>query len=127
MSILQADQLNTKNVAHGKKKLTVIVAVVLVIALAIGLTSALLITGQNSSISQTGNQNSQTRTQTTPQSWIKVGAYATYEGQVTILSMNVSFNAKMEIVNLNQTHIEVATDFNMSTPYGATENSTTLG
>jgi hypothetical protein len=30
----------------------------------------------------------------------------------------------MEIVDLNQTHIQVATDFNMSTPYGATDNKT---
>ena len=31
----------------------------------------------------------------------------------------------MEIVNLNDTHIEVTTDFNMSTAYGTTENTTT--
>jgi hypothetical protein len=31
----------------------------------------------------------------------------------------------MEIVNLNDTHVEVATDFNMSPACGATENTTT--
>lgn len=56
---------------------------------------------------------------------MKVGAYATYQGQANITGIDVSFNAKMEIVDLNQTHIEVATEFNMSTPYGATENRTT--
>ena len=103
----------------------VIVAAVLVITLAIGLTSALLMTDQNPANTQTGSQNSHTNTQTNPQSWIKVGAYATYQGHVTILSMDVNFNAKMEIVNFNQTHILVATDFNMSTLYGTTKNSTT--
>jgi len=56
---------------------------------------------------------------------MKVGAYATYEGQTNIMGIDVSFNAKMQIVDLNQTHVEVATNFNMSSPYGATENRTT--
>jgi len=31
----------------------------------------------------------------------------------------------MQIVNLNETHIQVLTTFSMSTPYGLTENTTT--
>ena len=95
-----------------------VAASVLVVALAIGLTASILMNGQNPSSSQTGNQNDS-------QSWMKTGAYATYEGHASIIGIDVSFNAKMQIVDLNQTHIEVATDFNMSTPYGATENRTT--
>jgi len=54
------------------------------------------------------------------------GAYATYEGSTSILSITVSFTAEMQIVDVNATHIEVQTDFNMSTPLGNTENSTTM-
>ncbi len=39
--------------------------------------------------------------------------------------MTVSFNAKLEIVDFNETHIQVLTSFNMSTPFGATDNTTT--
>ena len=59
------------------------------------------------------------------QSWIAIGAYATYQGQETVLSMTVNFDATMEIVGLNDTYIQVLTSFNMSTPFGNTENTTT--
>ena len=118
MTHLETNQQNTKTIIHSKKKIALIAAAVLIIALVAGLTTSILISGHNQSNNQTGTQNNS-------QSWIKVGAYATYEGQVSILSIDVSFTAKMQIVNLNQTHIQVATDFNMSTTYGATENTTT--
>lgn len=113
----ESNQQNTKTATHSKKKIIVIAAAVLVIALATGLVSAVLMSSQ-SPYGQTNNQSD-------PQSWIKVGAYATYAGQMSILSIDVSFTAKMQIIDLNQTHIQVATDFNMSTVYGVTENQTT--
>jgi hypothetical protein len=112
------NQQNTKNVTQSKRKIAAIAAAVLVIALIVGLTTSILMSNQNPSNNQTSAQNN-------PQSWMKVGAYATYEGQASIIGIDVSFNAKMQIVDLNQTHIQVATDFNMSTPYGATQNRTT--
>jgi hypothetical protein len=115
---LETDQQNPKIVTHNKKKLAIIAVAVLIIALSAALTSGLLMTSQNPSSNQTSNQNSS-------QSWMAVGDYATYEGQANIMSITVSFNAKMEIVGLNETYIQVLTDFNMSTPYGATENTTT--
>lgn len=54
------------------------------------------------------------------------GAYATYEGQASILSTTVTFNAKIEITDINQTHAQIQTYINMSSPYGSTENSTTV-
>ncbi len=114
----ESNQQNTKIPANNKRRLLVVAAVVLVVALAIGLTASILMSGQNPSNNQSG-------TQTNPQSWMKVGAYATYDGQVSIMGIDVSFNARMEIVDFNQTHIQVATDYNMSTPYGASENETT--
>ena len=39
--------------------------------------------------------------------------------------MTVSFSARMEIIDLNETHMQLSTYYNMSSPYGATENTTT--
>jgi hypothetical protein len=117
---LENNQPNTKIVAHSKKKIAIIAIAILIIAIA-ATASGLLMASKNTASNQNGGNSNQNN----PQSWIKIGAYATYEGQATIMSMSVSFNAKMEIVNLNETHIQVSTDFNMSTPYGATENTTT--
>ena len=119
MTKLETNQQNTKIVTHSKKKIALIaVAILIIIALAATLTSGLLLTGQNPSSIQTSNQN-------TSQSWIKIGAYATYAGQATVLSMTVNFNATMEIVGLNETQIQVLTSYSMSTPFGATTNTTT--
>jgi len=115
---LETNQQNTKIVTHSKKKIALISAAVLINTLAAALTSGLLLTGQNPSSSQTSNQS-------TSQSWIKIGAYATYAGQATVLSMTVNFNATMEIVGLNETQIQVLTSYSMSTPFGATTNTTT--
>ena len=118
MTNLENNQPNTKIVSHSKKKFAIIAVAILVIAIAAS-ASGLLITSKNTASNQTQQH------QNDPQSWVKIGAYATYQGQATIMSMTVSFNAKMEIVNLNDTYFQVSTDFNMSTPYGATENTTT--
>ena len=115
--MLENNQQNTKTTTNSKKKIAVIAVTLAIIVTAV-VTSGLLTSGNILSTNQASNQNN-------PQSWIKIGTYATYEGQATILSMTVSFNAKMQIVNLNETHIQVLTDFNMSTPFGATENTTT--
>jgi hypothetical protein len=117
---LEASQQNSKIVLHSKKKTITIAVAVLIIAL-VATASGLLITSKNPTNNQTTDQATN---QNNPQSWVKIGAYATYKGQATILTMTVSFDAKMEIVNLNETHIQIFTDFNISTPYGTTENTT---
>jgi hypothetical protein len=128
---LENNQLQvTKKVSNNKKIVAIILATITVVAVAVSAT-AVLMNNQpssnqaNNQNSQTNNQNSPTNNQASSQSWIKKGAYATYEGQATILSITVSFNARMEIVDLNQTHMQLSTYYNMSTPYGATENTTT--
>jgi hypothetical protein len=121
---LENDQQNPKIVTHSKKKLVVVAVAVAIIALA-ALTSGLLLTGQNPSSSQNGQAGSQVSSQSTSQSWIKIGDYAKYQGQVTVMSMTVNFNAEMNIIGFNATYIQVSTNFNMSTPYGNTENTTT--
>ena len=108
----------------NKKMLALILAAIIVVAVAVS-AAAVLMNGQQSPTNQTNNQNGQTNNQNNEQSWIKKGVYATYQGQASILSIEVSFNARMEIVDVNATHMQVSTYYNMSTPYGGNENTTT--
>jgi hypothetical protein len=118
---------NTQQVAKksvfNKKIIAIILAVIAVAAVAS--TAAVLTAGNQSPISQTNNQNIITNNQSSPQSWIAKGTYATYAGQTEIFSMRITFNARIEIVDVNQTHMQLSTNYRMSTPFGATENTTT--
>ncbi len=116
-------QVAKKNILS--KKLIAIILVAVVAIATVASAAAILTASNKTPNTQTNNQNSIIDNQNTPQSWIKKGAYATYAGQAEILSMSITFNAKMEIVDVNQTHIQISTDYNMSTPFGATENTTT--
>jgi hypothetical protein len=119
---LESNQQITKKSVLNKK---IIALVITVIAIAVVVsTAAVLTTGNQSSINQTNDQNELTNDQNSSQSWIKKGTYATYAGQAEILSMSITFNARMEIVDVNQTHMQLSTNYNMSTPFGATENTT---
>jgi len=103
-------------VVHGKRKIVVLVAVAVIAAvLGAGLSLTLLSSHQSAS-QNVGSAAS---------SWIVKGAYATYEGQTSVLGVSISFTAEMEIVDLNSTHVEIQTDFNMSSPFGNEENTTT--
>ena len=112
-----------KKSIFNKKIIALLLAIIAVVAVVS--TAAILTTGNQSPSGQTNGQNGLTNDQNNPQSWIKKGAYATYAGQAEILSMKVTFTARMEIVDLNQTHMQLSTNYNMSTPFGATENTTT--
>jgi hypothetical protein len=114
--VVKKSVLNTKIIA-------IILTVIAVVAVAT--TAAILTVGNQSPISQTNDQNTLTNNQNSPQSWIAKGTYATYAGQAEILSISITFSARMEIVDVNQTHMQLSTDYNMSTPFGATENTTT--
>jgi hypothetical protein len=106
---------------------TRIIAIILTViaVVAVASTAAILTVGNQSPSSQTNDQNELTNNQNSPQSWIKKGTYATYAGQAEILSISITFSARMEIVDVNQTHMQLSTHYNMSTPFGATENTTT--
>ena len=123
---MESNQQVAKKTIFNKKLIAIIIVAVIAIA-TVASTAAILTTGNKSPNSQTNtdDQNSLTDNQNSPQSWIEKGAYATYAGQAEILSMSITFSARMEIVNVNQTHMEISTDYNMSTPYGSNENTTT--
>ena len=124
MSKLESNQQVAKKSIFNKKLIAIIVIAVVAVA-AVASAAALLTASNPSPNDQNNDQNGSTNDQTTPQSWIKKGAYATYAGQAEILSMSITFSARMEIVDVNQTHIQLSTDYNMSTPFGSTDNSTT--
>ncbi len=117
---MENNQKVAKNIV-SKKIIAVIIVTVIAFA-AVSTTLSFLTTDNNP---QTNTDNNTTDNQSSPQSWIKVGAYATYAGHAEILSISINFNARMEIIAVNQTHMEVSTAYNMSTPYGTTENTTT--
>ena len=99
-------------------------------AIVIALIAAALVTGLgltmiSSSKNQAQPNGSGGSQNLSPTSWIKIGAYATYAGNTSVLGFDVGFTAQLEIIDLNATHIEIQTDFNMSTPYGSNNNSTT--
>jgi hypothetical protein len=121
---LESNQQVAKKTILSKKLVAIILVAVVAIA-CVASAAAILTAGNQSPNNQTNSQNSITNNQNSPQSWIKVGAYATYAGQAEILSMSITFNARMEIVDVNQTHMQISTTYNMSTPFGATENTTT--
>jgi archaellin len=75
---------------------------------------------------QNSTQQSPTPQIASPTSWITKGTYATYQGQAEILAISIQFNARMEVVDLNSTHINIQTSFNMASPLGSSQNSTSI-
>ncbi len=124
MTELENNQQVAKKSILSKKIIFIIIAVIAVAVVA-SVAAAVLTTGDQSPINKTNNQNDLTNDQSSPQSWIQKGTYATYAGQAEIMSMSITFSARMEIVDVNQTHMQLSTEYNMSTPFGATENTTT--
>ena len=119
---MESNQQIAKKSFFNKK---IIALLITVIAVAVVVSTAAVLTADNqSTINQTNDQNELTNDQNSPKSWIKKGTYATYAGQAEIMSMSITFSARMEIVDVNQTHMQLSTDYKMSTPLGATENTT---
>ena len=114
-------QPSAKAVRSSGKK--VILASIAIIVIAAALAAALSITLIEPAENKA--QSSETNGSQPSTSWIAKGAYATYQGSSSVLGFNIDFTAKLEIVDLNATQVEIQTDFNMSTPYGNESNSTT--
>ncbi len=122
---MESNQQVVKKTILSKKLIAIIIVAVIAIA-TVASTTAILTTGNKSPNSQINTENSLTDNQNSPESWIKKGAYATYAGQAEILSLSIAFSARIEIVDFNQTHLQISTDYIMSTSFGATENTTTI-
>jgi hypothetical protein len=129
---LESNQQAPKNTFFSKKIITIVLLAIIAIATVVS-AAAVLTANNQSPNSQTNDQNripndlstNQTTLQaSSTQSWIKKGTYATYAGEAEILSMSITFNARMEIVDVNETHIQLSTNYNISTPFGSEQNTT---
>lgn len=114
-------QPSEKPVASSGKKVVLASIAIVVIAAALAVALSLTVIGPAENKVQSSESGG---SQPSP-SWIAKGAYATYQGSSSVLGFDIDFTAKMEIVDLNATSVEIQTDFNMSTPYGSDSNSTT--
>jgi len=52
-----------------------------------------------------------------PQPWMRVGAYSTYKGEIPGLTAQYSLNATIRVTDLNSTHVQVATNSTIATPF----------
>ena len=64
--------------------------------------------------------------QSMPESWMFKGAYATYEGQIESLSIPCSIDAKIQVTDLNATHIQIRTDSTIATTFTPTLTDQTI-
>jgi len=103
--------------------LAAVIVVIVISAISVVLATSVLSPQKNPA--QSNVSSSPSGSASTSTSWIQKGAYATYQGNTSVLGFNIGFTAQLEIIDLNSTHIEIQTDFNMSTPYGSNSNSTT--
>ena len=128
---MESTQANNKPSPKPKTKLILVAVIALVSVLLIGVAYGLIPNNASSNSSNSRNTD-HVATSTPPPStetatsWVTKGTYATYEGQAQILSINMSFNARMEVTDLNETHFQVTTSYDASTSYGSEQNSTTM-
>ncbi len=113
----------------NNKKIVLTATILIAIALAIAVISYGFLTANITNSNLENDTQDLTQPSTTPQpssstSWITKGTYATYEGQADILSISIQFNARIEVVDSNSTHINIQTSFNMASPLGSSQNST---
>ena len=132
---MESNQPTTKTPSKSNKKIAAIAITILIIALTAGVTYGLISsnpTGNTNSTQENQENNNQaTNPSATPKtptstSWITKGSYATYQGQADIMSMSITFKARMEITNTNDTHIQISTSYDMSSPFGKVENTTSI-
>jgi hypothetical protein len=127
---MQANPQSDEHATKSKSKYIIVATVILVLAMAVGIAYALTwlntIPSNENNFDSTQTESSSINTSQTSASWMTKGTYANYEGQAQIMSIDISFNAKMEITNLNDTHAEITTTYYVSTPYGSEQNSTSF-
>ncbi len=65
--------------------------------------------------------------QGTAESWMFIGAYATYEGQIDSLSISYNLSATIQVTALNATHVHIQTKSSIATSFSPTfSDQTTL-
>ena len=111
---------------NNKKRFAIISISIIIIAVLAGTTFGLLATTPPIGTISELPQDSTTPQPTTQIPWITKGTFATYNGQEGILSMNIEFNARLEVVDQNATHLEIQTSFYVNSSISSVENTTTF-
>ena len=55
--------------------------------------------------------------QSTAESWMFKGAYATYQGKIDSFSTPVNINETIQVTDLNATHVQIQTDSSIATSF----------
>ena len=105
-------QQEAKKPLFDNKRLAFTATILIVVALAVAILSYGSLSNNitNDNLQNTNNDSTQPTATPQPQSptsWITKGTYAVYEGQAEILSISIDFNARMEVVDLNSTHVKI--------------------
>ena len=121
----------TKKTLINNKRIVLTATILIICALAAAVLSYGFLTTNptNSDLqndTQVSTQQSTTPQPSSPTSWITKGTYAIYQGQAEILSISIQFNARMEVIDLNSTHINIQTSFDMASSFGSSENTTSI-
>jgi hypothetical protein len=111
---------------NNKKKMAIISISIIIITVLAGTTFGLLATNPTVNTPSDLPKDSTTPQPTTQIPWITKGTFATYHGQEGILSMNIEFNARLEVVDQNATHLEIQTSFYVNSSISSIENTTTF-
>ncbi len=64
-----------------------------------------------------GHQPVDSTQQNRSDAWMFKGAYATYEGQIEALSSPCSIDEKIQVTDLNATHVQIQTDSSIATSF----------
>jgi hypothetical protein len=124
-------QQEAKKPLFHNKRLAFTATILIVVALAVAILSygSLSNNTTNENLLNTTNDSTQPTATSQPQSptsWMTKGTYAVYQGQAEVLSISIDFNARMEVVDLNSTHVEISTSFDMDSSFGSSENTTSM-
>ena len=124
-------QQEAKKPFFDNKRLAFTATILIVVALAVAVLSYGSLTNNttNDNLQNTADDSAQpsaTSQIQSPTSWMTKGAYAVYEGQAEILSISIDFNARMEVIDVNSTHVEISTSFDMDSSFGSSENTTSM-
>lgn len=121
----------TKTNHTNSKKIAITATIIIICALAIAVLTYGFLASNPTGSNLQNNTNPTTQPTPTPQpllptSWITKGTYANYQGQAEILQISIQFNAKMEVIDLNSTHIKIQTTFDMASSFGSSANTTSI-
>jgi hypothetical protein len=132
---MEPNTTNNVTPPKPKNKLLIVAVILLISILAVGVAYAMTASNpaQNSqSNEEVSNDQAVSIGTSSPAptsnvaSWMTKGAYANYQGSAEVLSMSITFDARMEIVDLNSTHAQIETTYNVVTPFGTEANSTSF-